>query len=95
MFLGIEITVCGQVEVHCGTLDLLIACNYNHDDDVLCNPRVMTANTGSSTLALDTRPDVHPDGNLHFKLHKARDDRGHRFVDLYMHLWDSSMLCST
>lgn len=66
---------------------MLLACNYNHDDEVLFNPQVLGARIGNNEVIWDNRPDVHGEGPLILKFHKARDDSGSRFVDLYMHVW--------
>lgn len=66
---------------------MVLACNYNHDDEVLFNPRVLIARLGPQEVIWDNRPDAHFDEVLNLKFHKARDDGGNRFVDLYMHIW--------
>lgn len=76
-----------RAEVFCGALWMLLACNYNHDDEVLFNPYPLAGRFGSHDVMWDTG---HLEGNdqpLNLKFHKARDETGNRFVDLYMYIW--------
>ena len=76
-----------RAEVYCGALYMVLACNYNHDDEVLFNHDVQEARIGRNEVIWDNRRDVHREGPLNLKFHRARDDSGSRFVDLYMHIW--------
>ena len=76
-----------RAEVFCGALWMLLACNFNHDDEVLFNPYPLAATFGSQHVMWDTRHLERNDQPLNLKFHKARDEKGSRFVDLYMYIW--------
>ena len=76
-----------RAEVFCGALWMLLACNFNHDDEVLFNPYPLAATFGSQHVMWDTGHLERNDQPLNLKFHKARDERGSRFVDLYMYIW--------
>ena len=76
-----------RAEVFCGSLWMILACNFNHDDEVLFNPYPLVARFGYQDVMWDTQHLKGNDQPLNLKLHRARDEGGNRFVDLYMYIW--------
>ncbi|KAL8791132.1 MAG: hypothetical protein Q9195_006029 [Heterodermia aff. obscurata] len=76
-----------RAEVLCGPIRMLLACNFNHDDEVLFNAYPLWARFGSEDIRWDLVHLARDHTPLNLKFHRQRDEKGHRFVDLYMYIW--------